>query len=91
MADVRKLVLSAMLAGAFLATAAAGDDTLPADVAAKPWTGDLDGMTERRLIRALVPYSKTLYFVDRGTQRTAGGVFGFPARADLGEAPHDVV
>lgn len=69
MANVRKLVLSAMLAGAFLATAAAGDDTLPADVVAKPWTGDLDGMTERRLIRALVPYSKTLYFVDRGTQR----------------------
>jgi len=33
------------------------------------WTGDLDGMTQRRLIRALVVYSKTYYFLDRGTQR----------------------
>lgn len=38
-------------------------------VAAKKWTGDLDGMIKRRVIRALVPYSKTFYFVDRGTQR----------------------
>jgi membrane-bound lytic murein transglycosylase MltF len=35
----------------------------------KTWTGDLDGMTERRLVRALVVYSKTYYFVDKGTQR----------------------
>jgi membrane-bound lytic murein transglycosylase MltF len=34
------------------------------------WTGDLDGMFQRRVIRVLVPYSKTLYFVDLGgTQR----------------------
>lgn len=33
------------------------------------WTGDLDGMIQRRVIRALVVYSKTYYFVDRGTQR----------------------
>src|SRR4029077_19886702 len=32
-------------------------------------TGDLDGMIERRVIRALVVYSKTYYFVDKGTQR----------------------
>jgi membrane-bound lytic murein transglycosylase MltF len=31
-------------------------------------TGDLDGMIQRRLIRALVVYSKTYYFIDRGTQ-----------------------
>jgi len=35
----------------------------------KPWTGDLDGMVERRKIRALVPYSKTFYFLDGATQR----------------------
>lgn len=35
----------------------------------KPWIGDLDGMRERRLIRALVPYSRTFYFVDGATQR----------------------
>ena len=39
------------------------------NMAAKKWTGDLDGMIKRRIIRALVPYSKTFYFVDRGTQR----------------------
>ena len=33
----------------------------------KPWTGDLDGMTERRLIRVLTAFSKTQYFIDRGT------------------------
>jgi membrane-bound lytic murein transglycosylase MltF len=33
------------------------------------WTGDLDVMIKRRQIRVLVPYSKTLYFVDRGQQR----------------------
>ncbi len=39
------------------------------DATAKKWTGDLDGMIKRRLIRILVPYSKTYYFVDRGRQR----------------------
>jgi membrane-bound lytic murein transglycosylase MltF len=34
-----------------------------------PWTGDLDGMVERRMLRVLTTYSKTLYFVDRGTPR----------------------
>ena len=33
------------------------------------WTGDLDEMIKRRVIRALVVYSQTYYFVDRGTQR----------------------
>jgi membrane-bound lytic murein transglycosylase MltF len=35
----------------------------------KPWTGDLDGMLKRRVIRVLTVYSKTFYFVDKGTQR----------------------
>jgi membrane-bound lytic murein transglycosylase MltF len=39
------------------------------NVADKKWTGDLDGMIKRRYIRALVPYSRTFYFIDRGTQR----------------------
>jgi len=33
------------------------------------WTGDLDGMLERRSVRVLVPYSRTGYFIDGGTQR----------------------
>ena len=39
------------------------------DVTAAKWTGDLDGMIQRRQIRILVPYSKLFYFVDKGTQR----------------------
>ena len=34
----------------------------------KAWTGDLDGMVKRGKIRALVPYSKTFYFLDGATQ-----------------------
>src|SRR5277367_2543717 len=37
----------------------------------KKWTGDLDGMAKRRVIRALVVYSPTYYFIDRGTERGA--------------------
>ncbi|MGH8331153.1 MAG: transporter substrate-binding domain-containing protein, partial [Pseudomonas sp.] len=40
----------------------------PAEVM-KPWTGDLDGMIERRMIRVLTVYSKTFYFVNKGVQR----------------------
>jgi membrane-bound lytic murein transglycosylase MltF len=32
-------------------------------------TGDLDVMLETRVVRVLVPYSRTLYFNDRGKQR----------------------
>ena len=39
------------------------------DIVTKEWTGDLDGMIKRRAIRVLLPYSRTFYFVDRGTQR----------------------
>jgi membrane-bound lytic murein transglycosylase MltF len=37
----------------------------------QPWTGDLDGMIERRLIRVATTYNKTLYFIDKGVQRGA--------------------
>ncbi len=37
----------------------------------KQWTGDLDGMVERRVVRMLVAYNATNYFVDRGEQ---GGI-----------------
>ena len=39
------------------------------NVAKKNWTGDLNGMVKRRVIRILTAYSKTFYFVDRGVQR----------------------
>jgi len=34
----------------------------------RKWTGDFDGMIERRQIRVLTTYSKTHFFVDKGTQ-----------------------
>jgi len=33
------------------------------------WTGDFDGLVDRHVIRALVPYSKTFYFLDKADQR----------------------
>jgi membrane-bound lytic murein transglycosylase MltF len=43
--------------------------TIAPEEAMKPWTGDLDGMIERRFIRILTVYSRTFYFVDKGVQR----------------------
>ena len=45
-------------------------EELSIELQQQPWTGDLDGMIKRGFIRALVPYNRTLYFVDLGgTQR----------------------
>ena len=33
------------------------------------WKGDFDGMVARRFIRVLVPYSRSLYFNDKGRER----------------------
>jgi membrane-bound lytic murein transglycosylase MltF len=58
------------LALLLLATAAQAQQPLTAlDPELKAWSGDFDGMLERRTIRVLVPYSRTLYFNDRGAQR----------------------
>jgi membrane-bound lytic murein transglycosylase MltF len=46
-----------------------GRTALPLDPITAKWTGDFDGMTERRMVRVLTVYSKTLYFVDKGTPR----------------------
>jgi membrane-bound lytic murein transglycosylase MltF len=35
----------------------------------KPWKADFDSMLARRIVRVLVPYSRTLYFVDKGQER----------------------
>jgi membrane-bound lytic murein transglycosylase MltF len=37
----------------------------------KPWTGDLDGMIKRRVIRVATTYNKTNYFIEKGVQRGA--------------------
>ena len=49
--------------------AASLDQMLP--IRTGKWTGDLGGMAKRRVIRALVVYSRMFYFIDLGTQRGA--------------------
>jgi len=46
------------------------------------WFGDLDGMIEREIIRALVPLSKTFYFMDGPVQRGVSyeGMISFEAQ-----------
>ena len=39
------------------------------DISVKPWTGDFDAMLKRHMIRVLVPYSRSLYFNDKGRER----------------------
>jgi membrane-bound lytic murein transglycosylase MltF len=57
------------LALLLLAGAAQAAPVTSLDADLKPWTGDFDGMLERRMVRVLVPYSRTLYFNDKGQQR----------------------
>ena len=38
----------------------------------QPWIGDFDAMLERRLIRVYSPYSRSLYFIDKGRERGVG-------------------
>jgi ABC-type amino acid transport substrate-binding protein len=35
----------------------------------RPFTGDLDGMAARRMVRVGVTFNRTHYFIDQGTQR----------------------
>jgi membrane-bound lytic murein transglycosylase MltF len=49
------------------ATAPAQPRALPTET--KAWKGDFDGMVKRRHIRVLVPYSRTLYYNDKGRER----------------------
>ncbi|MDM9620868.1 lytic transglycosylase F [Rhizobium sp. AC44/96] len=49
----------------------------------KPNTGDLDAMAKLRLIRILVPYSKTIYFIDKGRQFGTAVDFGLALEKEL--------
>jgi membrane-bound lytic murein transglycosylase MltF len=62
------------LLGAGPASALAADGSRPPAprqlvVSNKPWMGDFDRMLERRVIRVLVPYSRTLFYIDKGRER----------------------
>jgi membrane-bound lytic murein transglycosylase MltF len=52
------------------------DAELQYSIALQPWKGDYDGMVQRKLIRILVPYSRTHYFLDGATERGFVAAFG---------------
>jgi len=74
---VRALVVVGFLATLGFASAGQGQ-AAPAEegskprqlaIVNKPWTGDFDRMLERRVIRVFAPYSRSLYFNDKGRER----------------------
>ena len=94
---------------AFLTFGAMGDDTSVTETNAPTlrslktdfgiWTGDFNGMLERRMVRVAVPYSRTLFYHDGGRERglTAEAVRKFEEfinkkyRAKLKKRPITVV
>ncbi len=84
MAAFRAFCLLLLALAALPASRAAAQSTLPALSEAeapvltvpRPWTGDFDQMKERRLIRILVPFSRTIYFLDKGAERGTAAEFG---------------
>ncbi len=76
------VLMAALCSGPALAQAsapAAGGATLRAlPTEARVWKGDFDGMLERRHIRVLAPYSRTLFYNDKGRER---GITAETARA----------
>ena len=51
------------------ANVATDDEERALEIAIKPWKGDFQQMLERKRIRVLVPYGRTLYFNDKGAER----------------------
>ena len=76
-APVARILLPALLPLLIVAAPASGQALPPrkappapaVDSVTRPFTGDLDAMIKRRLIRVLTTYSRTHYFIDRGTPR----------------------
>src|SRR5687767_7971189 len=66
MSFLLRCIISLLLAGAALAQP---QPLTALEPEMRVWSGDFDGMLERRLVRVLVPYSRTLYFNDKGAQR----------------------
>ncbi|WVT77005.1 lytic transglycosylase F (plasmid) [Sinorhizobium chiapasense] len=48
-----------------------------------PHKDDFDGMEKRRIIRIIVPFSKTIYFIDRGQQLGTAVEFGTALENEL--------
>jgi membrane-bound lytic murein transglycosylase MltF len=71
------------------ASAAAPEESAAARSRGNVWLGDLDGMAERRLVRMLVVYSKTSYFLDKTQQRGATYEMGVEFEKWLNRANKD--
>jgi membrane-bound lytic murein transglycosylase MltF len=82
---VATMLLLALGAGPALAQGHAPEGTtgaIPANPAAGlranwgTFTDDLDGMRKRRLVRVIAPYSKTIFFIDKGEQLGTAAEWG---------------
>ncbi len=61
-------------AGSWFPMAPAAAETEKVDLRGLPlsetrWIGDFDSLLEKRVIRVVIPYSRTLYYLDRGHER----------------------
>jgi membrane-bound lytic murein transglycosylase MltF len=65
----RSLVLAVFLAALVPAVSSAVEGEASVTRVADIWTGDFDGMAERRVIRALVVHNKMFFFLDQGRPR----------------------
>ncbi|MFO1311095.1 MAG: transporter substrate-binding domain-containing protein [Burkholderiales bacterium] len=64
-----RIVTTIAALAAIAVTAVCGAQPRALAVANKTWTGDFDKMLERRMIRVYAPYSRSLYFNDKGRER----------------------
>src|SRR5215470_1803886 len=71
-------MIEATFVAAWLVAATAAQSPAPTAPAEKPrklaiankvWTGDFDRLLERRMLRVYAPFSRSLYFSDKGMER----------------------
>ena len=63
------LTLAGTRPGAAATPVDLGDEDELVRHATEQWTGDFDAMSKRRIIRALVPFNKMMYWLDGASQR----------------------
>ena len=61
----------------------------PAADGVPTWTGDLPALIDKRVVRMLVVYSKTFYFIDKGQQRGITYDFGLELEKFLNASSKD--
>lgn len=76
MSSFLKVVFVFLLAAASLGTRPAAAEEAGSPGLIQKHVIDLNAMKERRIVRVLVPYSKTIYFVDKGRQFGTAVQFG---------------